>query len=116
MRPVFDTGRSYAYADIDPAIFTALIEGGTALATTGIAVGAAAAAAKREKTSKEAAAKKNKKAAAAAAAAAPATVVSAPAPSSAVPGWAIGLGAVAVVGVVGLILFMPKKSAPVRTP
>ena len=113
MRPVFDTGRSYAYADIDPAIFTALIEGGTALATTGIAVGAAAAAAKREKTSKEAAAKKNKKAASAAPSP---VVVAAPAPSSAVPGWAIGLGAVAVVGVVGLILFMPKKSAPVRTP
>jgi hypothetical protein len=111
MHPVFDTGRSYAYADIDPAVFTALIEGGTALATTGIAVGASAAAAKREKTSKEAAAKKNKKAAAAAP-----VVVAAPAPSSAVPGWAIGLGAVAVVGVVSLILFMPKKSAPVRAP
>lgn len=107
MPPAFDTGRG-GYADIDPSVISALIEGGTALAKTGIEVGAAAAAAKRAKTSKEAAAKRER----AAQAAAP--VVVAAAPRSAVPGWAIGLGAVAVAGVVGLILFLPK-SAPART-
>jgi hypothetical protein len=107
MRPVFDTGRGGygTLADIDPSVISALIESGTALAKTGVEVGAAAAAAKREKDAKK---KKTSSAPA------PSPVVVAAAPRSAVPGWAIGLGAVAVIGVVGLILFLPK-AAPART-
>ena len=110
MRPVFDTGRSYGAFDvstIDPTVLVELVKSTTAITTAGIQTAAQLAAAKREK-----AAKKQK----AASAPAPAPVVVAAAPRSAVPGWAIGLGAVAVAGVVGLILFMPKKSAHVRTP
>lgn len=108
MRPVFDSGRSYGAFDvstIDPTVLVELVKSTTAITTTGIQTAAQLAAAKREKD-----AKKQK----ASSAPAPSPVVVAAAPRSAVPGWAIGLGAVAVVGVVGLILFLPK-SAPART-
>lgn len=106
----FDTGYgAFDVSTIDPKVLKAAIEGVTVLAKTGIETGAAAAEAKRQK---EAETKKRK--ASVAAAPAPAPVVAAPPPAPAVPGWAIALGALGTVAVVGAILYAPK-APPRRT-
>jgi len=88
------------YGGIDPSVVTALIQGGVAVATTGISAASVAAQAKADR--KAASSYRS-------APAAPIPVALPPAASS-VPGWAVGLGAFALAGVVGGLLL--RRQAP----